>query len=49
MDLFFVIFTFDKCFSENPRVDGPPVAEGSHEAISPVTANKQEQIVLWAE
>lgn len=30
-------------------LDGASVAEGSHEAISPVTANKQELIVLWVE
>ncbi len=33
-------------FSKLPRVDGPSVAEGSHEAISPVIANKQELTVL---
>ncbi len=33
-------------FSEISRVDGALVAGRSYEAISPVTANKQELIVL---
>lgn len=37
-------------FYRYPRgLDRASVAEGSHEAISPVTANKQELIVLWVE